>query len=185
MRNMKLHNIIFFTVIAAISCGSSPKPEPVVQESESYSQQENPELQAAEEPVFNSAGISREYYEATKAEVQIFIEELNREIRSRDYNAWRSHLSDEYFDRISSAEYLRTISETNAMRTRNIVLRTAQDFFNHVVVPSRANSRVDDIEFISQNRVTAFSLSTNREGNIQRLILYDLEKTGNMWKIIN
>jgi hypothetical protein len=71
------------------------------------------------------------------------------------------------------------------MRTRGIVVRSAQDYFTHVVVPSRANSRVDDIEFISSERVMAYSLSTNRDGITQRLRLYDLERSGDTWKIIN
>jgi hypothetical protein len=48
-------------------------------------------------------------------------------------------------------------------------------------VPSRANDRVDDIEFISQKRVKAYTVSQKGE----RLRLYDLEKTNEGWKIIN
>jgi hypothetical protein len=71
------------------------------------------------------------------------------------------------------------------MKTRKIVLKTAEDYFIHVVVPSRANSRVDDIEFIGQNRVKAFSVNKNRAGEEQRLVLYNLERSGNSWIIIN
>jgi len=71
------------------------------------------------------------------------------------------------------------------MRTRNIVLRTAEDYFQYVVVPSRADLRVDDIEFISRDRVKAFTITTSRAGEEQRLRLYDLEKIGNSWRIIN
>jgi len=56
-----------------------------------------------------------------------------------------------------------------------------------VVVASRAETgvRVDDIEFISLNRVQAFTVTTNRAGEEVRLRLYDLEKIGNSWTIIN
>jgi len=72
------------------------------------------------------------------------------------------------------------------MKTRNIILRTPEDYFTNVVVPSRANSRVDDIEFIGTNRVKAFTVMQNsRTGEEQRLVLYDLEKVGNSWLIVN
>jgi hypothetical protein len=51
----------------------------------------------------------------------------------------------------------------------------------YVVVPSRTKDRVDDIEFIGQNRVKAFTI--NNKG--QKLRLYDLEKTASGWKIAN
>jgi len=129
--------------------------------------------------------ITQEYYASTLDDVREFIEELNAIIRNRNYNAWRAALSQEYYDEISSPENLRWISEQPAMLSRRIVLRNAEDYFINVVVPSRANSRVDDIEFVSMNRVKAFTVNTNRAGEAQYLRLYDLEKIGNSWKIIN
>jgi hypothetical protein len=134
---------------------------------------------------FDPSRISQQHYNTTREEVQRFIEELNLIIRNRDFNAWKGSLSPEYFLEISSPENLRRVSDLPAMRTRRIVLRTAEDFFQHVVVPSRADLRVDDIEFISMNRVKAFTITTNRAGEEVRLRLYDLEKIGNTWTIIN
>ena len=169
-------------VIAAVSCGSQPQPteQPLPQ----------PEIVIEDEipvPVvnFDPGNISQDLYNLTKVDVQHFIENLNGIIISRNYNAWKEALSDEYFEMISSLEYLDQISEQPAMKTRKIVLKTAEDFFINVVVPSRANSRVDDIEFISENRVKAFTINVNRAGEEQRLRLYDLEHIGNIWKIIN
>ena len=128
---------------------------------------------------------SQEQYDTTMQEVRGFIDYLNRAISNRNYGAWRAALSDEHFAEISSPENLQMISELPAMRTRRIVLRTAEDYFIHVVVPSRANSRVDDIEFFGRDRVKAFSINTNRAGETQRLVLYDLERVGDSWIIIN
>jgi hypothetical protein len=98
-------------------------------------------------------------------------------------------LSPERFAEISSEEYLRQISEQPIMRTRRIVLRSAQDYFTHVVRPARANitDEVDniDIEFVTMNRVMAFTLTTSRTGEEQQVRLYDLEKINNAWTIIN
>jgi len=176
MESIKLCLTITLALLLAVSCVSDPKPK---------TEAVAVEAAAPQESVFNPSAISREQYDTTKEDVQKFIEELNRIIRSRNYNAWKDTLAPEYFNEISSAENLNQISEQPAMKTRRIVLRTAEDYFIHVVVPSRANSRVDDIEFVDSTRVKAFTVNVNRAGEEQRLRLYDLEKTGDMWKIIH
>jgi len=166
--------LVVFTAILClfISCGSS------VNAKSTY-----------EEKVYVQAGktitVSREQYASTKEDIQHFIERLNQAIKRKDYNAWKAALSSEYFQKISSPENLQQLSELPAMKTRKIILKTAEDYFMNVVVPSRANSKVDDIEFIGENRVKAFTVMVNAAGEEQRLRLYDLEKTGNIWKIID
>jgi len=141
------------------------------------------EAQIIEEPAaeFDLGSISQEVFESTKIEVQNYIEEVNSLIRAGNFEAWKDNLSDEYFKGISDPEFLRRSSESALLKRQGIVLQSPQDYFTYVVVPSRANSTVDDIEFISQNRVKAFTINNRNE----RLRLYDLEHTGNTWKIIN
>jgi hypothetical protein len=167
--------IILAVLCLFISCNTNTKPQKTNNE----------------EPTHGQAGqtgsmkISKAEYDSTKVDVQHFIEELNQIIRRKDYNAWKAALSREYFAQIASIENLQQLSELPAMKTRGITLKSAEDYFINVVVPSRANSRVDDIEFIGEHRVKAFTIMTNNSGEEQRLRLYDLEKTGNIWKIIN
>jgi len=129
--------------------------------------------------------VSREQYDSTKEDVQQFIGQLNEIIRRRNFNAWKNALSPEYLAQISSPANLRLYSEQPAMKTRNITLRNAEDYFIHVVAPSRANSRVDDIEFIDNNRVKAFTVRINKDGEEEKLLLYNLERSGSSWKIIS
>jgi hypothetical protein len=130
---------------------------------------------------FDPASISPELFQSTKIDVQHFIGELNRIIRARNYQAWTSNLEDSYFEEIRSPAFLQQLSESSFLQGRGIVLKTPQDYFFQVVVPSRANSRVDDIEFISPTRVKAYTVSSAG----QRLRLYDLEHSVGGWKIIN
>jgi len=184
MKNNKLQLLFILIVILAVSCGSNPKQEQKGEDAagaETGAQENTVQAVKPEE----SFTVSRDYYDTTMDEVQHFINDLNRIISTKNYNSWRAMLSDEYFREISSQENLQNVSEQPAMRTRRIVLRTPEDYFLYVVVPSRANSRVDAIEFVSRNRVKAFTVITNRAGEEQRLRLYDLEKIGNTWKIIN
>ena len=154
-----------------------------------------PEPEPAPEPEFDPAMVTEEKYETTKADVQALIAELNRIIRAKNYNAWRGHLADSYFVEISSAAFLEEKTEElykrdlivasnlgrDPKRVSKKVLRTAKDYFDNVVVPSRSNDRMDDMDFTTENRVKAYTV--DNRGN--RLVLYDLEYMDNKWMIIN
>jgi hypothetical protein len=168
---------VFLAVLCFfVSCGSSSKTNTTNKDEWAYVQTGT---------TFNPNQVSKEQYDATMEDVKHFIDALNIVISKGDYNSWKTALSPEYFNKISSAENLRQVSELPAMKTRRITLRTVNDYFKYVVVPSRADSRVDYIEFIRENRVKAFTIVTNAAGEEQRLRLYDLEKTDNIWKIID
>jgi len=186
MRRKILLLIIILTAVMIFSCKTTPPVKPA-EPGPTGTENKPAVTQPPAPPVvaFNPTVITQEYHSTTRTEVQQFIEKLNREIRNKNYKAWRAALSDEYFTEISSPQNLRQISEQPAMTTRKIVLRTPEDYFTHVVVPSRANSRVDDIEFISLTRVKAFTITKNRAGEEVRLRLYDLEKINDTWTIIN
>ena len=168
---------LLFLLVWAASCetkpavNQDPAVDPGVEETASQLREE----------YFDPGSISQEVFDSTKVEVQQFIEDLNKIIRNKNYDIWVSHLGNDYFAEKSSSEYLAQISEQPRLKTQKIVLRSPQDYFLHVVVPSRANDRVDDIEFISPTRVKAYTVTPNG----QRLRLYDLENSGNTWKIIN
>ena len=194
MGRYKSFQILFPMLFLVISCGSAPKPaetekvqEEIIPEiaSQPYDAETKESRENAAEVVFDPASISQEYYESTREDVRHFIDVVNGIIKNHDYSAWVAVLSPELFAEISSDRHLEELSELPAMKTRRITLKNAEDYFTHVVVPSRANSRVDDIEFINLNRVKAFTVYTNRAGEEQRLLLYNLEKSGEMWKIIS
>jgi hypothetical protein len=130
--------------------------------------------------VFNPAVISPQQFNATKLDISNFIKTLNEIIQKQDYNRWISYLSDNYLKTISSPAFLEEKSNTDILKARNIRLENSRDYFYNVVVPSRYHDRVDDIAFVSENRVKAFTLV-----NGQRLRLYDLEKVDDQWKILN
>lgn len=165
-----------FPLLALLSCGSAPEAAPVEPEAPPA-----PAAAPVTEQYFDPASISQEVFDSTKGDVKRFIEDLNWIIRSKDYDAWVSHLGDEYFAEKSSPRYLAEVSQQPRLKTQKIVLATAQDYFLQVVVPSRANDRVDDIEFVTSSRVKAYTVTPNG----QRLRLYELESSQNTWKIIN
>jgi hypothetical protein len=140
-----------------------------------------PEPVAAESLIFDPGNVSREVYNYTKLDVQNFIENLNRIIRARNYEGWAANLGGDYFKEKNSPEYLLKVSEQPRLKTQGIVLANARDYFINVVVPSRSRDRVDDIEFVNQRRVKAYTVTEDG----QRLRLYDLEYVNGVWKIVN
>jgi hypothetical protein len=147
------------------------------------------------EHVFDPHTISNERYLATKSDIQAIVVELNRIIRARNYNAWLGYLSDSYLVLLSSRDFLDEKTEDLYRRDQIVAantgknpravekrqMLTARDYFDNVVVPSRSNDRVDDIAFISETRVRAYTVDSRGS----RLILYDLAIVGERWKIVS
>ena len=174
----------------------SPPPEPEPQVIQSPPPEPQPVIAVVpEENVFDPGTITQEKFDTTKADVQNLIQDLNRIIRARNYNAWRTYLADSYFEVISSRAFLDERTEDlykrdlivasnlgrDPRRVQKKLLRTPKDYFDNVVVPSRSNDRMDDIDFVSEKHVKAYTVDSR--GN--RLVLYDLRLVDNKWKIIN
>jgi hypothetical protein len=184
--------MVFFALL--VSCASKPVPEEIT-----VSFEENPEEsttlavilenlqeepEEAGEPAeedFDPATITQEVFDTTKYDLQKLIADLNQIIKNKNFNTWVSYLGGEYLDKISSEEFLAGISSQPFLKNKKITLASAKDYFDRVVVPSRANDRVDDIAFVSPIRVKVYTINNKGE----RLRLYDLENLGNGWKIIN
>jgi hypothetical protein len=128
---------------------------------------------------FDPATVSIELKQATFFNIRALIQGLNSIIQAKDYEAWSAALTPEYRDYYSATETLAKISDAAVLQRQGKVLRSLQDYFIHVVYPSRQNDRVDDIEFISPDRIRAITI--NQKG--ERLVLYNLEKIGDIWKI--
>jgi hypothetical protein len=132
-----------------------------------------------ETAVFDPASIPPEVYQETKQDIVQFIQDLNSIIKAKRYSVWVEYLDTDYYQYISSPEYLQQVSQRGILVSKKIVLSDAYDYFIYVVVPSRSNDRVDEIEFVSENRIKAINIS-----NGKRVILYDLERTHKGWKIV-
>jgi hypothetical protein len=182
-------------VVLAVSCASNAsqqnetsadaEQEQILTARSTVSPEEAPGINAVsaradtEKDPFDPASITPELYRETKEDIGKFISNLNIIIRAKMYNEWLTYLDEEYHNFINSPEYLRAMSNVGILQARRIVLTNAHDYFMNVVVPSRSNDHVDDIEFISENRVKAITMDRGK-----RIILYELEKRNDVWKII-
>lgn len=176
-------------LLLAASCAGAPAPvepgpepsiEPVVEPAPEPTIVPEPAPVVEPEPEpFDPATVSVELKEATFFDVKALIQNLNAIIQSKDYGAWVAVLCPEYRDYYSSEETLARLSDSPVLRRQGITLRSLQDYFIHVVYPSRQNDRVDDIEFIDARRIKAIIVTPKGE----RLVLYNLEKIDDTWKI--
>jgi len=142
------------------------------------------ETEIPPEPVtetFDPSTITKEIFDSTKTDVQELINRLNGIIREKKFDEWILFLGTEYRQVLSEPGFLARISASAVLKKQGITLRDIRDYFIYVVVPSRAKDRVDDIAFIGQNRVKAFTIDAKG----RKLRLYDLEKTTNGWKIVD
>jgi len=182
---IRLFSLILAVTVTACTTPPVQAPEPVasVQPME-MTMVEEPIEEVVPEPVvvvtpFDPSTVSIELKQATFFDVRALIQGLNSIIQAKDYESWSAALTPEYRSYYSSAETLAKISDAAVLKRQGIVLRTLQDYFIHVVYPSRQNDRVDDIEFISPDRIRAIIINIKGE----RLVLYNLEKIGDTWKI--
>lgn len=200
--NFNRFAIRFFAniVVAVLLFGCSGTPEPaevVTAEREtdvSPSEPDSPEPEAeepsVEEPVvvpdepvleeeqFTPEDVTEELYDQTFTEVEATIIELNEIISSRDFARWQTYLTADYRRTYSDPRVLEESSQSAVLRRNNIVLQTLEDYFQYVVVPSRANLRLDEIVFVDTETVEAIM---EVEGT--KYLLYNLTKAGDRWKI--
>jgi hypothetical protein len=127
---------------------------------------------------FNPSSITKEEKEKVRESVNSYVSQLNAIIRRKDYNEWVTHLSPTWKGYLASPQNLSQASQAQRIRDSGIVLKSLFDYFINVVYPSRQNLRIDDIEFVDENKVKAYMIN-----NGQRLRVYELERNGDTWRI--
>ena len=189
-------------VILIGSCASAPETKPVsvaeTQVNEEKPQQvqkpavvekpvedTKPKAEAAksadEEVVaqFEGVSITKKDKEIAKSEIEEVVKKLNDITAKKDYGRWRYWLSTEYRKEFSKPEVLKKISEEYSANLRGKQLKTIEDYFYHVFVPSRQNGRVDDIAYLTPTKVQVLMMTST-----QKLIFYNLEKIDDRWLLV-
>ena len=121
--------------------------------------------------------VSEDLYKKTFDEIEDLINQVTQLIRKRNFNGWKKFLSENYIEMVGSAEHLRKVSESPSLKDV-IELRNLRDYFQWVVVPSRANAKLDEIIFIDEEHVIAYMYIEDN-----RTILFQFEIIDGIWKI--
>jgi hypothetical protein len=137
---------------------------------------QSPEPRAPPEP--QEFVVSEEVYSRTFDEIGDFIRNLNRIIRDEDFQTWLSYLSQDYIHTTSDPAFLWQQSQKPLLKQNNVELTGLEDYFFRVVVPSRNQAQLDEIEFLDENHVKAISIVRGT-----RVVLYLLVHEQGNWKI--
>jgi hypothetical protein len=137
-----------------------------------------PEPKAEPKPTASNYTATKEEYEKTFLEVEGVIKAISAFIRAGNFAEWQQYLTKNYIDRLLDPENLNKMNEQPIIKKQNVIIRTLDDYFVHVVVPSRVNARLDEIVFADARRVEALM----KIGD-SKFLLYQLEKVGDTWKI--
>jgi len=154
---------------------AEPEQEPVPEEEPVA----DPDPAVEEEPEeFTQEDVTEELYDQTFTEVEETIAELNEIISNGDFARWQTYLTSDYRRTYSDPRVLEESSQSAILRRNNITLESLEDYFRFVVVPSRANVRLDEIVFVDAETVEAIM-----EVEGEKYLLYNLTKAGDRWKI--
>jgi hypothetical protein len=117
-------------------------------------------------------------YNAAFTEINDLIDSLNEIIQARKYEIWLDFLTEEYKTEKSDPQFLSELSNTPTLVSQKIFLRSLKDYFEYVIVPSRAKAKLDKIVFSSESKVKALGILYGKS-----VILYYLVRTKSAWKI--
>jgi len=123
--------------------------------------------------------VSPEKKQASLVAIKGFVDKLNAIIANKAFEEWKTYLDEAYLATYNDPLRLKEYSANSPfLKQYNIKLKTLEDYFKFVVVPSRANVTVDDISFVDENRVDVWTVVDN-----ERVLLYLLKLYGKEWKI--
>ena len=182
-----MKNILFFTaavlfaMFMSAACSTTPAEAPTPAPAP-VAQPPKPETAPAPVPERKPAAANyqatKEEYDKTFVEVEGVIQEISAFIKAGNFAEWRHYLTPKYVDRLLEPENLAKMNEQPIIKKQNVSIRSLDDYFTYVVVPSRVNARLDEILFADASRVEALmKIGANR------FLLYQLEKVGDTWKI--
>jgi len=181
----RLLGVLLGTAVLAAACASPPARPPRETPAQTQSAPTQPASgtgSATGDTPPAAAGApyvpTEEQYLKTFGEVQEVVAELTRIIAAGDYDGWVSYLTAAYIDSRSSPAFLADASGAPILKKNGIVLRNLRDYFDYVVVRSRLQATLDDIQFLDETHVKAIGVVQGTN-----VILYYLVNDGGRWKV--
>ena len=122
--------------------------------------------------------VPRHNHQEIEEEIKNLVLRINSDISNGRYEEWLSYLSSDYIDNYNSSEVLNEISLFPRLKTRSIVLTDLKGYYEGVVVPSRYEIKLEDIEITTEKRAIVYSMCKG-----VRVRLYELEEIHGEWRI--
>ena len=188
--NMKrIKFVISLTVMSSLffaSCGST-KVEPAPAQDAAV---EQPAPSAETKPVndeysrsVGNVTVSKDTFEADKAEIISIITKMNSIMKDFDYQSWLLYVDDESKEYWSKPSNLRKAQ--SKLPVKGLRLNNLHDYFKYVFVPARAGRDVTEIRYVSDTCVKAVQVvedATETEEE-KTLVYYFFNKINGHWAV--
>jgi hypothetical protein len=162
------------TVIAE-SDAIPPEETPAVQELPSLPIIEQQQLEYARSVNdVTDEVITQDTFAEDKEQILRIISELERIISERDYYKWLSYLSPSSLQYWSNPHNLEAISAR--LPVKGLQIRSLEDYFRYVFIPSRTGHVVDEIRYVSSTFIMAVQVQDTSD-----IIYYYFVKVNNRW----
>lgn len=127
--------------------------------------------------------VSKDTFEADKAEIISIIDKLSTIMRDFDYQSWLLYVdkeSQEYWSRPTNLK-----KAQGKLPVKGLRLNTLQDYFKYVFVPSRAGRVVTEIRYVSDTYVKAVQVTApaTPEEEEKFVIYYYFNKIQGHWEL--
>ncbi len=168
---------IFTTLFGLISCGSVPKQKETAEpktESKIEKQHSDEEYKRS---IGQIAEVSKEEFIQDKTEIINTIKELQKIMDKQDYQAWLPYISRTSIQYYSSPVNIRKANKR--LPDKTIILRGLEDYFKYIFIPSRKQSKVDEIRYINKSEVKAVQVLPNNS----TVVYYNFIREDGKWKV--
>ncbi len=146
-----------------------PAPEPVAEE-------KTDDSDAEYNRSVGTLDVSKDTFENDKKLVLSTIDELAKVMRDRNFRLWCAYIDQESIDYWSQPVNLRKAQKK--LPIKGLQLKSLEDYFKFVFIPSRKESVVEEIRYVSKNYVKAIAVKDEQE-----VVYYYFNKIDDKWMV--
>lgn len=168
---------IFSTIFVSVSCGSTPQQEAKPEPAKVEEQKTDEEYERSVGQIAEGDSVTKEEFITDKTEIINIIKDLQKIMDKQDYQAWLKYISKDSIKYYSSPVNIRKANKR--LPDKTIVLNGLEDYFKYVFIPSRKQSQVDEIRYVSKTAVKA--VQVQEDGSI--FVYYNFVKEEAGWKV--
>ncbi len=193
----KIFKTLGLSIVAVVisGCASTDtevvpeKKEPVqIIKEEKKTPAEPVEIDADKEDVVKSADdeeysrsttnvmVTKEKFEEDKTQILKIIDELAVVMKNQDYFGWLKYLDESSKDYWSKKQNLQKAS--NRLPKKGFQLKSLQDYFKYVFIPSRVGRTVDEIRYETETQVKVVQTKNNTD-----MVYYNFLRENGKWKL--
>ena len=118
--------------------------------------------------------ITQDDFLTDKKEILEKIDQLAKIMLAKDYGRWLYYISPESKDYWQDQTNLNIVS--SRLPVKGYTLKNLEDYFRMIFIPSRQNSKVDEIRYVSPNFVKAVQVRGEQD-----IVYYYFIKINNSW----